>query len=65
MRLAMELEALYASDYPFINYGVDIATMAELEKGIRVERLTHYNVDSDCKVGKEKIHEAEEYLSKL
>lgn len=42
MRLAMEVEALYAAEYPFVNYGIDLHTMAELEKGVRVERLTHY-----------------------
>ena len=47
MRLAMELEALYASEYHFLEYGMDLGTMAELEKGIRVEKLTRYVLESD------------------
>ena len=50
MRMAMELEALYARDYPFLNYGIDLKTMAELEKGVRVDRLTYGSKESDCKV---------------
>jgi hypothetical protein len=37
MRLAMEMEAQYAAEFPFLTYGQDIKTMAELEKGIYME----------------------------
>ena len=36
MRLAFEREAIYASEYPFVEYGVDLQVMAELEKGVKV-----------------------------
>lgn len=36
MRLALEREAIYAKDYPFVEYGLDLQIMGELEKGIKV-----------------------------
>lgn len=66
MRLAMELEALYASQYPFLNYGADLDVMAELEKGIKVERLTDNGTrESDMKIVKEKKQETHDYLARL
>ena len=35
MRLAIEREAMYASDFPFVEYGQDLHTMAELEKALK------------------------------
>ena len=37
MRLAFEREALYASHFPFVEYGLDLPIMAELDKGIRIK----------------------------
>lgn len=34
MRLAFEREILYATEFPFVDYGVDLEMMAEIEKGI-------------------------------
>jgi len=34
MRLAIEKEAMYAARFPFVDYGADVALMAELEKGV-------------------------------
>lgn len=36
MRLGIEREAQYASRYPFVEYGLDLPIMAELDKGIRI-----------------------------
>lgn len=47
MRLALEREAHYAADFPFVEYGIDLHVMAELEKGIRVTRLSETNYDTD------------------
>jgi len=47
MRLALEREAAYAADFPFVEYGLDLAVMAELEKGVKVEHLTRTNYDYD------------------
>ncbi len=36
MRLALEREAIYAANFPFIEYGIDLHIMAQLEKGVKV-----------------------------
>jgi len=61
MRLALEREAAYAADFPFVEYGIDLHVMAELEKGMKVEKLTETPYDTDPpKDEKEYINE---YLS--
>lgn len=47
MRLAYEREAHYAADFPFVEYGIDLHVMAELEKGMKVWRLTETPYDTD------------------
>ena len=47
MRLSMEREILYAVDFPFVDYGVDIALMAEMEKGYHQLKIKRSDVDSD------------------
>lgn len=47
MRLSIEREAIYASEFPFIEYGQDLHVMAAMEKGIRVERFTNTDYDYD------------------
>ena len=46
-RLAFEREAMYASEFPFIEYGQDLFIMAELDKGLHRERLTETDYDAD------------------
>ena len=57
MRLALEREALYAAEFPFVDYGLDLAVMAELEKGVKVERIsnTEYDANPPAEV-KEKVN---------
>lgn len=50
MRLAFEREALYAAEFPFIEYGQDLQVMAELEKGVQVNMLTRSEVDTNPQV---------------
>lgn len=46
MRMALERELMYAAEYPFVDYGVDLKEMAQQEKGLRVARLTVKPVDT-------------------
>ena len=46
MRMAMEAEYIYAAEFPFVNYGIDLETMADEEKGIRMTRLTQKPADT-------------------
>ncbi len=46
MRTALETEMLYAAEFPFMDYGSDLSVMAEIEKGIRMERLATSNFDA-------------------
>jgi hypothetical protein len=41
MRLAIDREMSYASELPFIDYGIDLQEMAEFEKGILMYRCNH------------------------
>jgi hypothetical protein len=63
MRLALEREALYASEFPFVEYGCDLQAMAELEKGIRVERLSRTEYDSNPP--KETEEKVNKYIYKM
>ena len=47
MRLALEREAIYASHFPFVEYGLDLRLMAELEKGIKMEYISRTDYDTD------------------
>ena len=47
MRLAWERELLYATDYPFIDYGLDLALMAEMEKGVQLAKVKLSDIDSN------------------
>ena len=51
MRVSFETEALYAAEFPFVDYGSDLAIMAEMEKGVRLQKLA--TTDTDAKVTKE------------
>jgi len=47
MRLALEKETIYAQDFPFVEYGLDLQVMGELEKGVKVERLSTTQYDAN------------------
>ena len=46
-RLAIERELLYAQDFPFIDYGLDLNVMAEMEKGIKMTKIKRSDIDSN------------------
>lgn len=45
-RLALEMEAKYASQFPFVDYGSDLHVMAEMEKGFKLTKLSPSTIDS-------------------
>lgn len=49
--MAMELEMLYARDFPFVDYGIDLQDMAEAEKGVRMTKLSGVPTDTDKAIG--------------
>ena len=64
MRLAMEKEAIYASSFPFLEYGQDLDIMSEMEKGVRSSRLTRTDYDTNPPNKKEQKY-LNEYLDKM
>ena len=50
LRICLETEALYASEIPFIDYGSDLHIMAEMEKGVKLQKL--YRTETDSKLVK-------------
>jgi len=64
MRLAIEREAHYAATYPFVDYGADMAAMAQEEQGMRIERLKRSEADMKPQDVKERA-EVEYFLSRL
>ena len=64
MRLALEREAIYASTYPFVEYGLDLRVMAELEKGIKMEYISRTDYDTDpAKYDKKKAEQYEQFFT--
>lgn len=47
MRMAMEEEMVYAKEFPFVDYGIDLKLMADLEKGVRMDKLSFVPTDTD------------------
>jgi len=47
MRMAMEMEYIYASTYPFVDYGIDLDQMADEERGVRLTRFSTSPTDTD------------------
>jgi len=47
MRLAFEREMFYASDFPFVDYGVDLQEMAAFEKGIELTAIKRSEIDAN------------------
>ena len=39
LRAALEMEIMYAAEFPFCDYGTDLNIMAEMEKGVQLQRL--------------------------
>jgi hypothetical protein len=46
-RLAIEREALYARDFPFVDYGLDLTLMAEMEKGVKMHKVKRSEIDAN------------------
>ena len=63
MRLASEREALYATDFPFIDYGVDLRLMSEIEKGIMMAKVRRSDIDTNPPPAIKKM--VEDSLAKL
>lgn len=47
LRLGLEREYFYAIDFPFIDYGLDLQAMAEMEKGIQMLKVKRSSTDAD------------------
>ena len=47
MCLALERELLYAMDFPFVDYGVDLRLMSELEKGVQMYKVKRSDIDAN------------------
>lgn len=47
LRASLETEVMYAMRFPFVDYGVDLNVMTELEKGVKLQRLA--TTESDAK----------------
>ncbi len=63
MRLSLERELLYASDFPFIDYGCDLKLMSEIEKGIQMIKVKRSDIDANPPVQVQKA--IEEKLMKI
>ena len=57
------MEAIYAAKFPFVDYGCDLNVMAELEKGMRIEKL--HETDADVNMEATAKIDVETYLSKM
>jgi len=64
MRTALEQEGLYAAEFPFVDYGSDLATMADLEKGVRIEKLNNRTPDAGA-AKRDESHYTEKYLQEM
>ena len=67
MRMAFEAEILYAREFPFVDYGIDLDVMSKMEKGIRITKLSSVPTDTDkvnkpLRFPKEVREETERYL---
>jgi hypothetical protein len=62
-RLSIERELLYASDFPFIDYGADLKIMSEIEKGIKMHKIRRSDIDANPPEAVKK--RIEESLSKM
>ena len=51
----MEAEMIYAHTFPFMDYGIDLELMAEMEKGVRITRLSNVPTDTALAKGPQRI----------
>ena len=64
MRLALEREHIYASSFPFVEYGLDLHIMSELEKGIKMEYISRTDYDTDPqKSDKKTVEQYEQFFT--
>ena len=63
LRAALELEISYATRWPFLDYGMDLNIMSELEKGVHIQKLA--DKEGDSKVTPTEEREIDQYISKL
>jgi hypothetical protein len=63
MRVAIETEALYAAEYPFVDYGCDLAIMSQMEAGVQLEKF--HRTEVDTKLDGLRLKEIDEYLSNV
>lgn len=61
-RAAYELDQLYAKDFPFVDYGIDLETMTHLQQGKQVLKFRENDPDIGL-VSKEEKEHAEEKLA--
>lgn len=47
MRLALERELLYATEFPFVDYGSDLRIMSEMEKGVQMAKIKRSDIDAN------------------
>lgn len=62
MKMGLEREALYAMEYPFIDYGADLQIMSKLEQGVQLKRIFRSEYDAKSIVNDQ---EPEDYLNKM
>ena len=61
MRLALEREAIYASKFPFVEYGLGLNVMADLVNGVKMEYISRTDYDTDpSKQDKETVEQYEQ-----
>lgn len=63
MRTALETELLYAVEFPFLDYGSDLNIMAEMEKGVQVQKLA--TTENDANPPQKEQEEVDKYLSRM
>ena len=51
MRVAFEMEMIYAKEFPFVDYGIDLEMMAKMEKGVRITKLSQVPTDTALQKG--------------
>lgn len=62
MKMAIETEALYAAEFPFVDYGADLQIMSGLEAGIKIEKF--HRTAEDTQMAPEEVKRVEEYIAK-
>jgi hypothetical protein len=63
LRAALETEAMYAAEFPFQDYGSDLTVMAEMEKGVKLQRLCV--TETDAKPDHKEQEQVDGYMARL